>query len=576
MKVLHVISGISKKSGGPSRSSQGLVAAICEQGMDAYIHSFDGADPWISGVRGFKQGGELTKADLRSFDIVHIHGVWDLRLSEVAKLCRKTKIPYVIAPRGMLEPWSLKQKWLKKRIARFLYQDRDLKKAAALHATAESEAEQFRKLGFKNYCIVSPNGVNLPEGDLGLGERCRCTADCRRALFVSRMHPKKGVLELVESWARVMKGGKSVVSNRITESWFDVEDPDIIRGLPTIRISAAEEALADRRAIKDVFRRFGFVENAADGRKVTFPSKSAGKMLGQRGVDLYRLAGSFAELFNKSRRAWSETEAAIDDHKEHRNIGAYHQYIAKFSAGTDDCYIRFTVREEKGTKNTRNEVHSSTVSRVTVYKAKGAELSNLGHAQAEDSTPFVDNKIAYFFTRVNPVWQCELVYTMNSDEERAYEQRVKDRILSLGMSYKDKDGNVHCTTTTSDYDFVLTGPLDDEKKWEAYARADLFVLPTYSENFGIVVAEALWAGVPVITTKGTPWKELEERKCGWWIDIGVEPLVVALKEAMSHSDEERAAMGARGRKLVEEKYTWDAVCKAMVDGYKDVLNHGIH
>ena len=102
------------------------------------------------------------------------------------------------------------------------------------------------------------------------------------------------------------------------------------------------------------------------------------------------------------------------------------------------------------------------------------------------------------------------------------------------------------------------------------------MLPTYSENFGIVVAEALWAGVPVITTKGTPWQELEERKCGWWIDIGVESLVEALKEAMSHGDEERAAMGARGRKLVEEKYTWDAVCKAMVDGDKDVLNHGIH
>ena len=52
MKVLHVISGISKKSGGPSRSSQGLVAALCEAGVDAWIHSFDGAAPWVKGVRG--------------------------------------------------------------------------------------------------------------------------------------------------------------------------------------------------------------------------------------------------------------------------------------------------------------------------------------------------------------------------------------------------------------------------------------------------------------------------------------------------------------------------------------------
>ena len=56
----------------------------------------------------------------------------------------------------------MRQKWLKKRIARFLYQDKDLRCATALHATAESEAEQFRKLGFKNSVIISPNGVNVP------------------------------------------------------------------------------------------------------------------------------------------------------------------------------------------------------------------------------------------------------------------------------------------------------------------------------------------------------------------------------------------------------------------------------
>ena len=63
----------------------------------------------------------------------------------------------------MLEPWSLKTKWLKRKIARFFCQDNDLKKTAALHATAVSEAEQFSRLGFNNPVIISPNGVNLPE-----------------------------------------------------------------------------------------------------------------------------------------------------------------------------------------------------------------------------------------------------------------------------------------------------------------------------------------------------------------------------------------------------------------------------
>ena len=138
---------------------------------------------------------------------------------------------------------------------------------------------------------------------------------------------------------------------------------------------------------------------------------------------------------------------------------------------------------------------------------------------------------------------------------------------------------------------MFTGALDDEKKWEAYARADLFVLPTYSENFGIVVAEALWAGVPVITTKGTPWAELEcsasskfqvsssrlEERCGWWIDLpeaeGSNPsawpaLDNALSEAMVAND--LREMGRRGHALVESKYTWSAVVKAMVDGYERI------
>ena len=114
--------------------------------------------------------------------------------------------------------------------------------------------------------------------------------------------------------------------------------------------------------------------------------------------------------------------------------------------------------------------------------------------------------------------------------------------------------------------------LNDVEKWSAYRAADLLVHPSVSENFGITIVEGLAAELPVIATKGTPWQELETYNCGWWIDIGVEPLVGALKEAMSHSDEERGAMGARGRKLVEEKYTWPAVVKAMVKGYEEILN----
>ena len=160
-------------------------------------------------------------------------------------------------------------------------------------------------------------------------------------------------------------------------------------------------------------------------------------------------------------------------------------------------------------------------------------------------------------------WVCELVYTVSGELERAYELKVKERVKELGLEDR----------------VVFTGALNDDEKWGAYARADVFALPTYSENFGIVVAEALWAGVPVITTKGTPWGELETAKCGKWIDLpseGSNPsawpaLVAALREMMSLSDDERRQMGANGRRLVEERYTWAAVVKEMVKGYERIL-----
>ena len=122
--------------------------------------------------------------------------------------------------------------------------------------------------------------------------------------------------------------------------------------------------------------------------------------------------------------------------------------------------------------------------------------------------------------------------------------------------------------------FDFPGPVYGEAKWNLLRRADLFVLPTFSENFGIAIAEAMACGVPVITTRAAPWAELEERGCGWWVEIGAEPLATALCEAMALSDTDRREMGARGRHLVEEKYAWPGIAKQMVTVYEWVLGGG--
>lgn len=99
------------------------------------------------------------------------------------------------------------------------------------------------------------------------------------------------------------------------------------------------------------------------------------------------------------------------------------------------------------------------------------------------------------------------------------------------------------------------GGVYGDEKWTILRNADVLVLPTYSENFGIVVAEALACGTPVITTKGAPWSDLVTWNCGWWIERSVGSLVDALRAFLTLTDDGRERMGRNGRRLVEAKYS---------------------
>ena len=152
----------------------------------------------------------------------------------------------------------------------------------------------------------------------------------------------------------------------------------------------------------------------------------------------------------------------------------------------------------------------------------------------------------------------------------------KWRIIIAGRDEEghksDIEAEIRKLKVENDFEFI--GPVEGEAKWDLYRSADLFVLPSHSENFGLVVAEALACGVPVITTKGAPWEELVTQHCGWWIDKGVEPLTAALREAMALSDEQRKTMGQQGRRLVEQNYSWPKIAVEMKSVYEWVLGGG--
>lgn len=378
ISVLHCVPGLAPHLGGPSRTVVQLADALagCD-GLSVGLLSQRSADEQAvpstnAGVdrrvlisrSGFvaslglvirrelqRRGGSARPA------LVHSHGVWHPANHWAAQAARTWGVPLVIHPRGMLEPWSLGQKPLKKRLALAVFQRRDLESARAFVATSEMECEGLRQFGLRQPVAVIPNGVALDEGAAADLYGPRRQDRERIALFLSRVHPKKGVLELVRAWGQVAPKG-----------W-------------RLRIAGPDEG-----------------------------------------------------------GHWGQVERLV------RQLG------------------------------------------------------------------------------------------------------LGDRVEYLG-------------------------PVEGERKAALYREADLFVLPTFSENFGVVVAEALAHGLPVITTRGAPWEDLVTHRCGWWIDVGVEPLVPALREAMALTDEQRAAMGARGRDYVS-RFDWGRIAEQTLALYRWILGRG--
>ena len=120
----------------------------------------------------------------------------------------------------------------------------------------------------------------------------------------------------------------------------------------------------------------------------------------------------------------------------------------------------------------------------------------------------------------------------------------------------------------------FAGSLYGETKQSVFRDADLFVLPTHSENFGMTVAEALATGTPAIVTKGAPWKGLETHRAGWWIDIGIDALVTCLKEAMAQSPSELEQRGINGREWMIREFSWHKIAYEMDRTYHWLIEGG--
>jgi len=132
--------------------------------------------------------------------------------------------------------------------------------------------------------------------------------------------------------------------------------------------------------------------------------------------------------------------------------------------------------------------------------------------------------------------------------EQRYVSDVKNLINKLELSSFVKMG----------------GGVFGEAKQALFEHTDVLVLPSYTENFGMVVAEALAHGVPVIASKGTPWERVEEIGCGLWTANDPESLKPAI---IRISQMPLQAMGARGRDWMAKEFSWEDRAREMTELY---------
>jgi len=135
---------------------------------------------------------------LEDIDIVHIYGLWRPFIFRLFHKAKKLKKKIITSPIGALEPWSLNQKKLKKKIAWHLYQKKMLDNSDYIHATCEEEKNNIRQIGLKNKIIVLPHGISTKQEKINKNKNTK-----KKMIFFSRIHAKKGLLELIEAWKEV-------------------------------------------------------------------------------------------------------------------------------------------------------------------------------------------------------------------------------------------------------------------------------------------------------------------------------------------------------------------------------------
>jgi glycosyltransferase involved in cell wall biosynthesis len=189
-----------------------------------------------------------------------------------------------------------------------------------------------------------------------------------------------------------------------------------------------------------------------------------------------------------------------------------------------------------------------------------------------DCKPSAPQRTLLFLSRIHPK---KNIGSLLQAWRRLQDAHPDWRLVIAGRGEPDHEREVRELATASALRRVeFPGPLYGPEKTQAYLGAELFVLPTHSENFGMVVAEALAHAVPAIVSRGAPWSGLDTEGCGWWIDGDVDVLAETLDSAMRLAPERLAEMGQKGRAWMQRDFSWESIAERMEEAYTWAIHGG--
>lgn len=228
MRVCHIVPSLEERHGGPSKSARALANAQARSGLSVDLLATleagqrmvpVGADAASISVfprvtpRWLCRSPELRRQACESpTDLIHHHALWLLTLHYAHEAATRRAVPLVISPRGMMSAWAWRHRRWRKQLAELFVHPGAFAAAAGWHATSPEEADDIRRLGFRQPVCVSPNGVVAPSpAELEAARESwhqllPVTRSRPVAVFYSRLHRKKRVRELIDLWLSAPRG----------------------------------------------------------------------------------------------------------------------------------------------------------------------------------------------------------------------------------------------------------------------------------------------------------------------------------------------------------------------------------